>query len=105
MREYRHRFTKNRELRLPWILGFFPHSGVRLTEYLAEFGKMAEMGLGEGLWAADGLRGYFDLLYASRTHGSSSRRGLVLGCGRAWPGALFVPSHTSQNKHCATLGY
>ena len=47
-----------------------------MTERLAEFGKMASMGLGEGLRPADGLSGYFDLLYASRTHGSGGGRGL-----------------------------
>ncbi len=39
------------EVRLPRILRFLGHRGVRAMECLAGFGKMAEMGFGE----ADGL--------------------------------------------------
>jgi len=37
---------------------------------------MAEMGFGEAGRPADGLKGYFDLLYGPRTHGSRRRLGL-----------------------------
>src|SRR3989344_4225647 len=69
------RFRRNGELKLPRILGFLGCRGVGAMEMLAGFGKSAEMGFGEGLWPAEGSRGYFGLLYASRTHRRSGGRG------------------------------
>src|SRR3989344_2927281 len=83
------RFRRNGELKLPRILGFLGCRGVGAMEMLAGFGKSAEMGFGEGLWPAEGSRGYFGLLYASRTHGSSGGGGLGGRVGAGVGGCLI----------------
>ena len=60
---------------------------------------MAEMGFGEAGRPADGLKGYFDLLYGPRTHGSRRRLGLGawLRSGLAGMPHLYPPLRRKRN--------